>query len=83
MKPKPRKRRPHCKGKIRHKDQTGAIIAMRKMRNAQLNGYPCPDCGGWHVGHSNRMQKIQARLDQLIGKDPNLKSQTPTIKTTP
>jgi hypothetical protein len=73
---KPRKRRPFCIGKIRHKDQTGAIIAMRKMKNAQLNAYPCPRCKGWHVGHSNRIHKIHARLDQLIGKDPNITTTT-------
>jgi hypothetical protein len=75
-----RKRRPFCIGKIRHKDQTGAIIAMRKMKNAQLNAYPCPRCGGWHVGHSNRMHKIQARIDQLIGKDPNTSEARSNLK---
>lgn len=56
-----------CRGKVRHPHQRGAIIAMRKMNNAQLTSYKCPFCEGWHVGHSNRMWKIQARLDQLLG----------------
>lgn len=70
MKKKPHKRRPSCEGKVRHKDQLGAIIHMRKIGNAQMNSYPCSRCKGWHIGHSNRPHKIQARLDQLIGPDP-------------
>ena len=59
-----------CDGKIRHRNRTGAIIHLRKLNNAQMNLYPCPWCLGWHVGHSNREHKIQARLDQLLGPDP-------------
>lgn len=54
-------------GKKRHKNQAGAIIHMKKLGNAQMNAYRCPHCGGWHIGHSNREDKIQARLDQLLG----------------
>ncbi len=58
-----------CGGKIRHKGKVGAIIHLKKLGNAQMNFYRCPHCGGWHVGHSNRMEKMQARLDQLLGSD--------------
>lgn len=67
---KKKRRRESCNGKVRHQDQRGAIIHMKKVKNAQLNAYPCSKCGGWHVGRSNRMEKIHARLDQLIGPDP-------------
>ena len=60
-----------CAGKKRHANQVGAIIHMKKLKDRGLNSYPCSKCGGWHVGHSNREEKIQARLDQLLGPDPN------------
>jgi len=60
------KRRNGCRGKVRHRSQTGAIIAAKKMRIAGLTTYPCAVCGGWHVGTSNRPDKILARLNQLL-----------------
>jgi hypothetical protein len=66
-----------CQGKVRHKDRTGAIIALKKMKNAQLSAYQCPYCHGWHLGHSHHPMKIQARLDQLIGPWPQLHAPRP------
>lgn len=62
------KRARQCGTKIRHKNRIGALIHLKKLKNAQMNAYPCPHCGGWHVGHSQKMEHIQARLDQLLGK---------------
>lgn len=67
---KRRARRKHhfanaCRGKIRHADQTGAIICLKRMNQADLSPYHCRHCGGWHVGH--RGKKIQSRLDQIFG----------------
>ena len=56
-----------CRGKIRHATKTGAIIALKRLKNAGLNFYRCPFCDGWHLGNSNRSWKVQARLDQLLG----------------
>lgn len=56
-----------CAGKMRHKDKTGAVIHLKKLKNAQMSAYPFEYCGGWHVGHSRHEMKIQARLDQLLG----------------
>lgn len=67
---KRRKPRPSCTGKIRHRDLGCAVAHLKSLGNAQMNPYPCNRCGGWHIGHSNRAAKIQARFDQLIGKDP-------------
>ena len=54
-----------CTGKVRHKDRTAAIIALKRVNNHGLGGYPCRYCGGWHLG--NNPKKIQLRLDQLLG----------------
>ena len=62
------KRRNGCSGKVRHKSQVGAIIAAKRMKNAGVGTYPCSKCGGWHVGSSDKPWKVQARLDQLLGK---------------
>ncbi len=61
-----------CTGKIRHRSRGGAIAHLKALGNAQMTGYHCRFCKGWHIGHSNRSGKIQARLDQLIGPDPNI-----------
>lgn len=61
--------KPGCSGKVRHRDKTSAVIAMKRMKNAQLSAYQCPYCSGWHVGKSQHWAKINARLDQLIGKN--------------
>ncbi len=57
-------------GKKRHRSQGGARIHMGKLGEPGMNAYRCHQCGGWHIGHSNREQKIQSRLDRLIGPDP-------------
>jgi predicted RNA-binding Zn-ribbon protein involved in translation (DUF1610 family) len=59
-------RRNGCRGKVRHRTKEAAIITMKKQKNAGLNTYPCPLCGGWHIGRSNRPDKIIARIDQLL-----------------
>lgn len=62
---------PKCAGKVRHKDKAGAVIALKRINNAQLSAYHCPTCKGWHLGRSRHPMKINARLDQILGKDPN------------
>ena len=58
-----------CKtGKVRHPSRVAAIIALKRIKNAGLNHYPCPHCKGWHLGNSNKDWKIQARIDQLLGR---------------
>jgi hypothetical protein len=57
-----------CSGKIRHRNKAGACIALKRMKNAQMSAYPCRHCKGWHIGRSRHWAKINARLDQLIGK---------------
>lgn len=58
----------HKTGKRRHHSRVAAIITMKKLKNAALNSYHCRACGGWHLGHSNKDWKIQARIDQLLGR---------------
>jgi hypothetical protein len=59
-------RRNGCKGKVKHASREAAIIAMKRIRNAGLNSYKCPRCGGWHLGTSNKPWRIIARIDQLL-----------------
>lgn len=68
---------PGCTGKVRHKERGHAIAALKKIKNAQLSAYLCPHCQAWHLGRSRHPMKIQARLDQLIGPDPQANT-TPT-----
>jgi ribosomal protein L37AE/L43A len=58
-----------CRGKVPHKSRAAARKAMKILNNRQMNVYQCRRCGRWHVGRSNRVEKIQARLDQLLGPD--------------
>jgi hypothetical protein len=62
-----------CGRKIRHATRGGAIAHLKSLGNAQMHAYQCNYCKGWHIGHSNRPGKLQARFDQLMGPDPNLK----------
>jgi ribosomal protein L37AE/L43A len=63
-----RKRNPDgCRGKVGHKSRKAARVAMKILDNRQMNEYRCRKCGKWHVGRSNRREKILARLDQLLG----------------
>jgi hypothetical protein len=61
-----------CTGKIRHASYGGAVAHLKSLGNAQMRAYSCQFCKGFHIGHSNRGPKIQARFDQLIGPDPNI-----------
>ena len=61
-------RRNGCNGKVRHKSQIGAIIAMKRKKNKGLHTYGCDVCGGWHIGTDNAPWKIQARITQLLSK---------------
>ena len=57
-----------CKtGKVHHKSREGAMIWLRKTKNKGLSAYRCRMCGDWHLGNSRRPDKIQARIDQLLG----------------
>jgi hypothetical protein len=62
------RREKSCINKVRHPAKLGALIALRKMKNAQLEAYHCSFCGGWHTGHSSSFTRVHARLDQLLGK---------------
>ena len=58
-----------CKtGKIRYRNQTAAVGAMKRIKNKGLSSYKCPACKGWHLGNSRSDWKMQARIDQLLGK---------------
>jgi hypothetical protein len=60
-------KRPACKtGKVRHCSRLASILALKKIRNVGLNSYRCGHCGDWHLGNSNQIWKIQARIDQLL-----------------
>ena len=59
-------RRNGCKGKIRHRTLSGAVMALKAIGNAGLKSYKCPRCGGWHLANSRKDHKVQARLDQLL-----------------
>ena len=59
-----------CKGKVRHRNQGAAIAAMKRIKNAGLVSYHCPDCGAWHLGNSRRPDKIIKRLNQLLARPP-------------
>ncbi len=56
-----------CAGKIRHADRYGAIFHLKKLGNGQMGLYQCRFCKGWHIGHQWTQNKVQARLDQLLG----------------
>lgn len=55
-----------CKGKVRHRSKGAAVAALRAIRNAGLESYPCKRCGGWHLANSRKPHKVQARIDQLL-----------------
>lgn len=57
-------------GKQSHATRDGACIVVRKMKNVQLNVYPCGDCKGWHVGNSRSPFRLNQRLDQILGRKP-------------
>lgn len=59
-----------CTGKKRHRDKTGAIIHIKKLKEPGMKAYKCAKCGGWHIGHANWRDGLQSRLDRLIGPDP-------------
>lgn len=62
-----------CKsGKVRHKTREGAIITLKKLKNAGLSAYPCKMCGGWHLGNSSKGNKVQSRIDQLLSHHARL-----------
>lgn len=45
--------RTQCEGKIKHSNQTGAIIEAKKAKDSSISVYKCPHCGGWHIGHAS------------------------------
>lgn len=55
-------------GKIKHPSRIAAIITLKKLKNKGLNSYHCSACGGWHLGTSRADYRVQARIDQLLGK---------------
>jgi hypothetical protein len=60
---KRRHRRKACTGKVRHRDPAAARAAANAARGRghRVNAYPCPHCGGWHIGHPTRGQRHAAR----------------------
>jgi hypothetical protein len=59
-----------CQGKKRHRNRVGAMIHISKLKEPGMRPYRCTQCQGWHIGHANRADGIQSRLDHLIGPDP-------------
>ena len=52
-----------CTGKIKYPNQYAAVATLKKINNAGLSAYPCPNCGGWHLG--NTPNKSGARMAQV------------------
>lgn len=46
------------------------MIHISKLKEPGMRPYRCKKCQGWHIGHTNRMDGIQSRLNRLIGPDP-------------
>ncbi len=53
MASKRRQRRRVCEAKCRHETEAAAWaeVHCNPRSNAEAEPYPCPHCGGWHVGH--------------------------------
>lgn len=58
MASKRNKRRRSCDGKVRHASSFCARIALRKMHEPGMQVYQCQFCGGYHIGHLDRLSKI-------------------------
>jgi hypothetical protein len=48
-----------CTGKIDYKSEASAEKAARKLNESgkahhKLEHYPCPFCGGWHIGRVHK-----------------------------
>ncbi len=69
MSPKRAIRRKACAGKVRHATESDAKIHLAKLvhklrrvipektgidNGGFVHAYPCPWCGGWHVGHPKK-----------------------------
>jgi hypothetical protein len=58
MSSKRRIRRNKCTSKVRHPDQSGAMVAIYKVTKKMggaiglMQLYKCSFCGGWHIGHA-------------------------------
>ena len=57
-----------CNGKVKHTSKANAIIAAKRVKNVQMNIYKCSSCKMWHLGRSRNPDRIQDRIDQLLGK---------------
>ena len=72
MASKRRVKRKRCTNKIRYASMDTALQQRKWMlRNAtagtKISAYPCPNCGGFHVGHqpSRVTQSIAARRQEM------------------
>lgn len=54
-----------CGDKVCHKSRGAAYAALKRINNVGLVMYKC-GCGSWHLGHSNKPEKLAARIDQLL-----------------
>ena len=70
--------RDDCRGKKRHRNRAGAIIHISKLQEPGMHPYKCPQCRCWHIGHSNRADGIQSRINRLIGPDPKTSNFKPS-----
>lgn len=61
-------------GKVRHGSRRKAQLAYEAVNNVGLSVYFCSSCKGWHLGTSHHPWKQQERIDQLLGKGPEVKS---------
>ncbi len=44
-------------GKVRYGHRESAekaVAAMKAKGRGEMEAFECPDCGGWHIGHSHR-----------------------------
>ena len=67
MASKRNQRRKACKDKVRHETREAAGSALRKIppkHRHKMHVYPCPHCGGFHIGH--RPQKKRTRRKDFI-----------------
>lgn len=53
MASKRRIRRNMCDGKVKHRSEAGAKIAIRKTGSRHpMRAYKCRFCNCWHIGHT-------------------------------
>jgi len=57
-----------CKGKVRHPSRTGAVIALKRVKNAAMDIYRCSICMGWHLGRTREPSRCADRIIQVLDR---------------